>query len=123
MIKKAAALALTLALSATVFADEAEMAYTGIWQDMNQSADFYVIQQNGDSLVLIALPGIEDSGDTLRFSYMGEKDDLIMSRLSDQSFDDIYETVQLEFESDEMGTIIPVCETCNVVPINIVRIF
>jgi hypothetical protein len=124
MIKKAAALAITLAFATPSFADEHESAYSGIWQDISQSTDFYVVHENGDSLVLIALPGIEATADTLRFSYMGEKEDLIMSRLStDGSFDDIYGQLQLEFGSDNTGVITPICETCNAVPINIVRIF
>lgn len=100
-----------------------EVSYTGIWQDKDYESDYYVIQENGDQVVLVALPGIEETADTLRFSYMGDRDSLEMSRLAPGTFDDIYQRVQLVFESAEEAHILPICDACSAVKISIVRVF
>lgn len=105
-------------------AQQASATYAGIWQDTNQTDDYYVIQEKDDNLVLVALPGIEASGDTLRYSYIGNKQELVFTRLSpDTTFDDIYHTLKLSLPGEDTAVIMPVCEVCSVIPINLVRVF
>lgn len=100
-----------------------ETDYSGIWQDVENSADYYVIREKGDEIVFIALPGVEAYADTLRFSYIGEKSDLIVDSLSGVERSDIYQQLQLQFESPDNGSFYPICDVCLAVTINIIKIF
>lgn len=123
MVLKTATLILSLLSAASAFSAEADISYAGIWQDTEKSSDYYVIQENGDDILLIALPGIESTADTLRYSYMGDKSDLLVTRLSGDAYPDIYRQVQLHFESPDQGYFYPICEVCSVVAVNIVKVF
>ncbi|MDO8906902.1 MAG: hypothetical protein Q7W55_00235 [Pseudohongiella sp.] len=123
MILKTAALLFSIGMSASAFSAEAGTNYTGIWQDTERSSDYYVIQENGENILLIALPGIESTADTLRYSYMGDKSDLRVARLSAEAYPDIHRQVQLHFESPDQGSFYPICEVCSVVVVNIVKVF
>ena len=115
---------LFIAVSTLAVADEKSINYSGIWHASNQSNEFYVIQESGSEVVLVALPGIEETGDTLSYSYIGNKEDLLLTRLSsDPAVDDIFTVVQLNFTSEDSASIIPVCDTCTVVKIDLVKIF
>ena len=120
-MKRIVAILAGLILSAAALADDA--GYAGIWQDKSQNGDYYVIQENGSDIVLIALPGIEATGDTLRFSYIGSKQDLQVTRLSAEPANDILQRLQLQFDSATEGKIIPICEVCTVITIQIEKIF
>ena len=110
-----------LMISTAAFAEDT--GYAGIWQDKRQNGDYYVIQENDSEIVLIALPGIEATGDTLRYSYIGSKEDLQVTRISAEAAQDIYQRLQLHFEGATQGTIMPICEICTVVTIEIEKIF
>lgn len=124
MILKSLILSMFFALSTYVVAEEASTSYSGIWQDPNQSNAYYIIQERDDELVLLALPGIEASGDTLSYSYIGNKEDLLLTRLSSEaSFESIYDVVRVNFTSDNTASIMSTCDVCNAVPIDLVKIF
>jgi hypothetical protein len=97
--------------------------YTGIWQSVDYG-NYYVIHDKGDRLVFIDLAGIERSGDTIQFSYIGKKSDLIMYRVAPKvPATDIYDDLQLQFESSDEGIMYPICEACSVVAFIIRKIF
>lgn len=109
--------------TSTSFAAAEETSYPGIWQDKENSSHFFVIQESGDRLVLVVLPGIEQSGNTLRFSYLGNNTDFVMSRVSDEPVNDIYNQLQIEFASPDEGVIYPICDACGTILVNIQKIF
>lgn len=124
MLFKSIILGLLFGVSAYAVAGETSNNYSGIWQDINQTNEFYVIQESANELVLVALPGVEASGDTLSYSYIGNKQDLILTRLSsNESHENIFGVLQLEFKSDDSVLIIPVCDVCGVVIIELTKIF
>jgi hypothetical protein len=113
-------------LSMPLSAASADLAndYTGIWQSVDYG-NYYVIHDEGDRLVFIDLAGIERSGDTIQFTYMGKKTDLIMHRVAPKvPAKDILDDLQLQFESSDEGIMYPFCEFClNVVMFKIRKVF
>jgi hypothetical protein len=115
-IVAAALLLLSTTLSKGAVLDEG--SYAGIWQDVNLADHYYVIQEKEGRVLVIALPGVAQSGDTLRFSYIGnvdgDADSVEVSRLStDSSAADIYGRLKLEFISPEEGVVYPICDLCS----------
>ncbi|MDR2212996.1 MAG: hypothetical protein LBE21_05150 [Pseudomonadales bacterium] len=101
-----------------------EENHTGIWQAQGDFSDFgyFIIQEKMGQVVVIALAGIEQSGDTLRFSYVGDTESYIVSRLTDDL--DFYYRLRLEFKSPEDGVVYPYCATCNTaIVVQIKRVF
>jgi hypothetical protein len=98
--------------------------YAGIWQDVDNSANYFAISENGDALVLISLASIELSRNTLKSSYIGNKSDLLLTRVEpDVPPFDVLNRVKLEFQSSSEGTVYPVCEVCTVRVFRIRKIF
>lgn len=123
MKMKLVLLSFLFALSTYAVAQEENINYSGIWQNANGSAEFYVLQERDDELVLIILPGVEETGDTLRYSYIGNKDELRFTRLSDESFNDIHGIVKMHFFDNDNASLYPVCDNCRVIITEVVRVF
>jgi hypothetical protein len=64
---------LTILLLVISFSVKAQyIEFAGIWQDSNNPNKYYSIQVNENRMVLIDLPGLEVSGNTLFSSFIGE---------------------------------------------------
>lgn len=119
----------TAFMPVTVFGTDLE-SIDGIWQDEVRKSHYYSIHQNDDTVVMINLKALEFDGDTLAATYVGSKDDLLLTPMaSRQDLSTIPEglvnklPVILDFISDEKLAVNTQCDLCGVVPINLIKVF
>ncbi|MCK5523849.1 MAG: hypothetical protein KAI83_12020 [Thiomargarita sp.] len=108
-------------LSLLTFADEPSIYIDGIWKNKTEGKNYYSIQTNANQVVMIDLSAIESSSNTLESSYIGNINDLLLSRISPTQ--GVTNQLYLNFTSVTDGTITTICEVCTVVPIEIEKIF
>jgi hypothetical protein len=100
------------------------VSYEGIWQDVQNESSYFILQENGNTVVLIYLLGIEQGANTLKSSYIGSKNDFILTRVSpDVPPVDLLNQVKMEFRSPTEGVVYPKCDTCSVILMRIRKIF
>lgn len=103
------------------FSDDTKTDYSGIWQNTENSLSFYSIQIKDDQVVIIDLSAIESNKSTLESAFLGDTEDLLLSRVSPTT--GMTNELQLIFESSTEASIFIICPVCTVVPINIHKVF
>jgi hypothetical protein len=93
--------------------------YEGIWQ--SGDLDYYNIQIKDNQIVFIDLSAIESTGSTLESAYIGNVDDFVMNRIS--SVQGGINALGLVFESPTAGYFSVICDVCDVLAIEIRKIF
>jgi hypothetical protein len=58
---------------------QSHVSYEGIWQDVENENSYFILQENGDRVVLVYLLGIEQGAKTLTSSYIGSKEDFLLT--------------------------------------------
>lgn len=114
--------ALLFLVPALGFAADAGTSYSGVWRAKHNPTQFFVVQEKGNQVLFIALPGVEQSGNTLRYSYMGNRANWMFYRIGDSDRRDL-DQLKLEFFSDTSGVVFPVCDTCTSIGILLEKVF
>lgn len=113
----------------TVFGVDLE-SVDGIWQDKERKSSYYSIFQNENTIVMTDLKALEVDGSTLAATYVGSKDDLLLTPLAprqsgpfspDNPLSQI--PIVLNFVSNNELELIIQCDLCGVVPRNLIKVF
>ncbi len=113
-----------LVLIPTLGVCDQETTINGIWQDNKKPNNYYSIHQDTNIIVLIDLARLESSGETFSATYIGSVTDKILKPLSPINNVPLSGlSIQLKLHSNTLATIIPICDICSVVTIDIKKVF
>jgi len=90
---------------------------TGLWQDVNNEESYYSFHQSDNTIIIINLLSLESSGKTFSATYIGSVEDYILEPMLPGL------PINVEFQSDEEATIVPICEVCSVVITQLKKVF
>ncbi len=110
--------AITLVVFSNICFSADMNTYDGIWQDIENSNNYYSIHEKDNKVVLINLSGIESTGNTLKSAYTGNTADFVLAGVLPGSL-----PLKLQFQSSSEGLIYPICDVCSVVATKIRKIF
>ncbi len=105
-------------------------AIDGIWQDKERESSYYTIFQHENTIVMTSLEAVEVDGNTLAATYVGSKDDLLLTPIAPRQNDPLSPDsplnqlpVILILISDHEMELVLQCDVCGVVPKNLIKIF
>lgn len=113
-----------VALTRQAIHDHATGSYTGIWHDVRNNGRFYSVHDNGEQVVLINLPGIEQGHSVPQEAYLGDRAKLVLTRISpNNSPDDLLASVRLLPLSPTEMMVEAMCLGCGVNAIRLKKVF
>ena len=90
---------------------------TGLWQDTNNEEAYYSFHQNGNTIIVIDLLGLESSGNKFSATYMGSVEDEELNPMLPGL------PISVTFQSDKEATITPICSICSTVIVKLKKVF